>query len=85
MYVKNSAKDIIKLSLKYLIVVDLDFCMSYLKNTKFNPVTYLTATKIFLVYPVNCCLNYTHKVNNTIHTGIPCIFRFINNNKNFFT
>ena len=26
----------------------LDFCIKYLKNTKFNLVTYLTATKIFL-------------------------------------
>ena len=38
------------------------FCITYLKNTKFNLVTYLTATKIFLVYPVNCCSNYTNIV-----------------------
>ena len=45
-------KDSIKLILKYLCMVDLDFCITYLKNTKFNLVTYLTATKIVLVYPV---------------------------------
>ena len=37
----------IKLSLKYLNMVVLDFCITYLKKTKSNPVTYLTATKIF--------------------------------------
>ena len=47
MYVQNAVKDSIKLSLKRLYMVDLDFCITYLKNTKFNPVTYLTATKIF--------------------------------------
>ena len=63
------------------------FCITYLKNTsdKFNPVTYLTATKILLVYPVSCCSNYTHVVSNTIYTGIPFLFRFIYNNKNCFT
>ena len=80
---QNAVKDSIKLGLKYLYMVDLDFCISYLKNTKFNPVTFLTATKIFIVYPVNYCPNYTDKVSNTIHTGIPCTFRFIYNNKNF--
>ena len=61
------------------------FCytITYLKSTKFNPVTYLTATKLFLVYPVNCCSNYTNIVSNTIHAGIPCIFWFIYQNKNF--
>ena len=38
-----------------------------------------------LVYPVNCCSNYTNIVSNTIHAGSPCIFWFIYNNKNFFT
>ena len=33
--------------LKCLCMVDLDFCITYLKNTKFDPVTYLTTTKIF--------------------------------------
>ena len=47
MYVQNAVKDSIKLSLKYLYMVELDFSISYLKNTKFNPVTYLTATKTF--------------------------------------
>ena len=84
MYVQNALKDSIKLGLKYLYMVDFDFCISYLMNTKFNPVTYLTAIKIFLVYPVNCCSNYTDKVSNRIHAGIPCIFRFIYKNKNFF-
>ena len=83
MYVQNAVKDSIKLCLKYLYMVDLDFCISYLKNTKFNSVIYVTATKIFLVYPVDCCSNYTDKVSNTIHAGIPCIFRFISNNNNF--
>ena len=55
---------------------------TYLDNTKFNLVTYLTTTKIFLVYPVNCSSNYANVVSNTIHSGIPCIFRFIYNNKN---
>ena len=40
-------EDSIELSLKCLCMVDLDFCITYLKNTKFNLVTYLTATKIF--------------------------------------
>ena len=59
----------IKLSLKCLIcMVDLDFCITYLKNTKFNLVNYLTATKIVLVY----CSNYTNIVSSafTIHAGI---------------
>ena len=77
-------KDSIKLSLKCLCLVDLDFCISYLKNTKLNLVTYLTATKIVLVYPVNCCSNYTNIVSNTINAGIACIFGFIYNNKNLF-
>ena len=79
MYVQNAVKDSIKLSLKYLYMVDIDFCISCPKNTKFNPVTYLTVTKLFLVYPVNCCSMYTNIVSNTIHAGIPCIFRFIYN------
>ena len=83
MYVQDAVRDSIKLCLKYLYMVDLDFCFSYLKNTKFNPVPYSTATKIFKVYPGNCCSNYTDKVSNTIHAGIPCIFRFISN-KNLF-
>ena len=66
-------------------MVDLDFSITYLKNTKFNPVTYLTAAKIALVYPVNCCSNYTNIVSITIHAGIPCIFGFIYNNNNFFS
>ena len=82
MYVKNAAKDSIKLSLKCLCMVDLDICITYLKNIKFNLVTYLTATKVFVVYPVNCCSNYTNIVSNTIYAGIPCIFWFIYNNKN---
>ena len=41
-------KDSIKLSLKCLCIVDLDFCIPYLKNTKFNLVTLLEATKTFL-------------------------------------
>ena len=65
-------------------MVNLDFCITYLKNTKFNLVTHLTATKIFFVYSVNCCSNYTNIVSNTIHAGIPCIFWFIDNNI-FFT
>ena len=40
MYVYNAVKDSIKLSLKCLFMVDLDFCITYLKNTKFNLVTY---------------------------------------------
>ena len=47
MYVQNAVKDSIRLSLKCLYMMDLDFCINYLKNTKFNPVTYLTAIKIF--------------------------------------
>ena len=54
-------------------MVDLYFCISYLKKTKFNLVTYLTTPKYF-VYPVNCCSNYTNIVSNTIHAGIPSIF-----------
>ena len=34
-------KDSIKLSLKCLCMVDLDFCITYMKNTKFNLVTVL--------------------------------------------
>ena len=41
-------KDSIKLSLKCFCMVDLDFCITYLKNTKFNLVTLIAATKIFL-------------------------------------
>ena len=41
MHVKYSVKDSIQLSLKVLYMVDLDFCITYLKNSKFNPVTYL--------------------------------------------
>ena len=52
----------------YHSMVDLDFCITYLKNTKFNLFTYLTATKIIVAYPVNCCSNYTNTVSNTIHT-----------------
>ena len=70
-------KDSINLSLKCLCMVDLDFCITYLKNAKFNLVTYLTATKIVLVYPVNCCSNYTNIVGNIIHADIPCIIWFI--------
>ena len=47
MYVQNAVKDCIKLSLKCLHMVDLDFCITYLKNTKLNPVTYLSAIRIF--------------------------------------
>ena len=43
-------------------MVDLDFCITYLKSTISYLVTYLTATKILLVYPVNCCSNYTNIV-----------------------
>ena len=61
-------------------MVDLDFCITYLKNTKFNLVTYLTAT---------CTQSTTVQIiqteSNTIHDGIPCIFWFIYNNKNLFT
>ena len=77
MYVQNAVKDSIKLRVKCLYIVDLDFCITYLKNTKFNPVTYLTAIRIFLVHPVNCCSNYTNIVSSTIHTGIPCIYMYI--------
>ena len=38
-------------SLKWLYMVDLDFCITYLKNTKFNTVSYLTATKNIVVFP----------------------------------
>ena len=82
MYVLNAVKDSIKLSLKCLCMVHLDFCITDLKNTKFNLVTYLTATKVFVVYPDNCCSNYTNIVSNTIHAGIPCIFWLSYNNKN---
>ena len=37
----------IKLLLKCLCKLDSDFCITYLKNTKLNVVTYSTATKIF--------------------------------------
>ena len=47
MYVQNAVKDSIKLSLKCVYMVDLEFCFTYLKNTKFNPVTYFTAIGIF--------------------------------------
>ena len=47
MYVQNAVKDSIKLSLKCLYMVYLDLSITYLKNTKFNPFTYSTATKIF--------------------------------------
>ena len=47
MYVQNAVKDSIKLSLKCLYMADLDFVFTFLKSTKFNPVTYLTVTKIF--------------------------------------
>ena len=47
MYVQNAVEDSIKLSLKCLCMVDLDFCIIYLKNTMFNLVTYLTSTNIF--------------------------------------
>ena len=47
MYALNAVKDSIKLSLKCLSMVGLDFCITYLENTKFNLVTYLTETKIF--------------------------------------
>ena len=33
MYDQNAVKDVIKLSLKYLYMVDSDFCITYLKNT----------------------------------------------------
>ena len=66
-------------------MVNLYFCITYVKNTKINIVTYLTATKIFLVYPVNCCSNYKNIVSDTIHVGIPCIFWFITITKTFFT
>ena len=61
-------------------MVDLDFCITSLKNTKVNLVTYLIATKIFLVY----CSNCTNIVSNTIFAGIPYIFWFIYINNNFF-
>ena len=83
MYVLNAVKESIKLSLKCLCMVDLDFYITYLKNTKFKLVTYLTETKIFLVYPVNCCSNDANIVSNTVHTGIPCIFWLIYNNETF--
>ena len=47
MYVQNDVKDSIKLSVKCLYMVDLDIWITYLKHTKFNPVTYLTSIKIF--------------------------------------
>ena len=43
----NAVKDSTKLSLKFLYMVDLDIFITYLKNTMFNLVTYLTTTKIF--------------------------------------
>ena len=40
MFVCSAVRDSIKLSLKCLCMVDLDFCITYLKKTKFNLVTY---------------------------------------------
>ena len=76
-YVLNAVKDSTKLRLNCLCMVDLDFCITYLKNTNFNLVTYLTAT----------CTQLTtaHTESITIHAGIPCIFWFIYNNKHLFT
>ena len=73
MYVKTAVKDSIKLSLKRLYMVDIDFCVTDLKKSKFDPASYLTATKSILVYPVNCCSNYTNMVSNTIHASNLCI------------
>ena len=80
---QNAVKDSIKFSVKWLYTMDSDFCITYLKNTKFNPVTYLTATKTILVYTVNCCSNYTNIVSYTTKGCIHFIFWFIY--KNFFT
>ena len=81
MHVQNAVKDSIQLILKCLYIVDLDFCVTYLRNTKFNSVIYLTATKNILVYPINCSSNYTVMVSNTIQAGNTCIFWFIYNSK----
>ena len=43
-------------------MVDLDFCFTYLKNTKFDLVTYLTNNQNILLYPVKCCSNYINIV-----------------------
>ena len=53
-------------------MVDLDFRITFLKNTKFKLVTYLTATKTFSVYPVNRCSHHTNIGSNAIYAGIPC-------------
>ena len=63
-------------------MVDLGFHITYLMNIMFIPVTYLTVTKICLVYTANCCSNLTNIVINTILAGIHCIFWFIYNTKN---
>ena len=38
------------------------FCITYLKNIKFNLVTNFNNNQNILVYPVNCCTNYTNIV-----------------------
>ena len=65
----------------FMYMVDLGFCITYLKNAKFNLFTYLTATKILVVYQVKCFSNFKNIVSNTIHVGIHCIFWFIYNNQ----
>ena len=45
----------------------------------------LNSNQNILAYPVNCFSSFTNGVSKTINAGIPCIFSFIHNNKNFFT
>ena len=57
MYVQNAVKDSIKLSLKCLYMVNLDFCI-YISEEHYVLSSHLiNSNKNIIVYPVNCCSN----------------------------
>ena len=80
MYVLDPVKGSINLSLKCLYG---GFSFFYYLSESSMTYQLFNNNQIFLMYAVNCCSNYTNIVSYTIHAGIPCIFWFIYNNKNF--
>ena len=78
-------KDSTKLSLKCLCMVDLDICITYLKNIKFNLVNYLTTSQNMLVYSVKCCTNYTNIVTQYTLVFLVYFGSSTISDKNFFT
>ena len=49
--------------MKWQYTVDLEFYKLYLKNTKFNAISHLKSSHVFL-YSFNSCLHDTNQVSN---------------------